>query len=185
MAVKIYCSGSIIKGANDSNKLCWSDVERQEIRKSAEPCDITFLNPDDPVADLSDSEALFGRDMFQIEQCNTVVIDGRERRGIGIGVELLAAKHFRRPVIGIIPPNSYYRQSNVAYRGGFVDEYIHPHFATLLDTIVDDFSAAGLWIRDELPVLQVGTAQDVLDRAVTAYRHRLLSSDTPMREIFG
>jgi len=184
MKRKVYCSGSIQKGPADNKKLCWSDTERAMVSKGADPVQIDFLNPDDPVADLDDHLALFGRDMFQIQQCDVVIIDARERRGIGIGVELLAGRHFSRAVIGVLPPSSYYRQSNIVYRGGFAKNYVHPHFISLLDAYVDDFTAAGRWIRDELPTFRPNPGASTLDLAIEAYKKRLLPHDEPMRLLF-
>lgn len=143
MRCRVYCSGSIHKGPADTKKLCWSEIERAMVSEGAYPVQLDFLNPDDPVTNLGDHLPLFGRDVFQIQQCDVAIIDARERRGLGIGVELFAGKYFSRAVIAFIPPSSYYRQSNVAYRGGIAENYIHPHFMSLLDAYVDDFTAAG------------------------------------------
>src|ERR1043166_1117619 len=184
MRRRVYCSGSIQKGPADTKKLCWSDTERGQVSEGAYPVQIDFLNPDDPVTDLDDHLALFGRDMFQIQQCDAVVIDARERRGIGIGVELLAGRHFSRAVIGVLPPSSYYRQTNVEYRGGIAKNYVHPHFMSLLDSYVDDFAAAGRWIRDQLPSFRPTIGASRLDAAIDAYKQRLLPNDAPMRLLF-
>ncbi|HEY0329886.1 MAG TPA: hypothetical protein VGC77_12395 [Rhodopseudomonas sp.] len=184
MRRRVYCSGSIQKGPADTKKLCWSDTERAQVNHGARPVEIDFLNPDDPVTNLDDHLPLFGRDMFQIQQCDVVIIDARERRGIGIGVELLAGRHFSRAVIGVLPPSSYYRQSNVEYRGGVAKNYVHPHFMSLLDAVVDDFTSAGRWIRDELPTFQPRISDSVLEEAIAAYRERLLPNDLPMRLLF-
>jgi hypothetical protein len=192
MRIKIYCSGSIQKGAGDSKKLCWTNAERLMISDGASPVPIDFLNPDDPVVSLDDHLALFGRDMFQIKTSDAVVIDARERRGIGIGVELLAAKHFVKPVIAILPPNSYYRQDSLDYRGSTAAKYVHPHLASLLDAYLDDFVSAGRWLRDNLsltsplshlPFTPLGNGGDILDKAVDAYKTHLLPYDEPMKSI--
>jgi hypothetical protein len=165
--------------------MCWTDTERLMVADGAKPHQVDFLNPNDPVTDLNDHLALFGRDMFQIANSDAVIIDARERRGIGIGVELLAALHFGKFAIGVLPRNSYYRQDEVEYRGGVAKNYVHPHFASLLTACVDDFAHAGRALR-ELSEKRDGDriASSTLDQAITAYKDRLFPHDKPMKELF-
>lgn len=185
MIVAIYCSGSIIKGDNDTTKQCWGKSEREQVSAGAKPMELCFLNPDDPVIDLSDVAALFGRDMFQIQSADFVIIDCRERRGIGVGVELLASRLFETPVIAVAPKNSCYRSDHIRYRGGAVDDYIHPHLAVLADAIVGDFVAAGTWIGAFLDASAAPRSKSVdsLHDAISIYEERLLPSDRPMQEL--
>jgi hypothetical protein len=95
MSLLVYCSGSIQKGPRDYKKSYWSDTERDAVALGARPEDIIFLNPDDPTVDIHDYAALFGRDMFQVRTADAVIVDARERRGIGIGIEILASESFK------------------------------------------------------------------------------------------
>src|SRR5947209_4469256 len=90
----VYCSGSIQKGVADNKKLCWTDAERQALTEAARPVEINFLNPDDFCSNLENTLALFGRDLYQINMADFIVVDGRERRGIGVGIEMLASRLF-------------------------------------------------------------------------------------------
>src|SRR5690606_28067143 len=87
----VYCSGSIAKGASDIKKLCWTDTERDNVASGAQPHNVVFLNPDDPIVDAANTLGQFGRDMYQVMSASAVIVDARERRGIGIGVEMAAA----------------------------------------------------------------------------------------------
>lgn len=183
MLATIYCSGSIPKGPGDGKKAVWTDVERDQIAVAAAPVETRFLNPDDPVASLDHAVAMFGRDMYQVQAADFVVVDARERRGIGIGIEMLASRVLGTPLIIVAPHPSHYRQKELLYRGSLVHEYIHPHIAVLADAIVDSFQAAGLWIREFYanPV-RVKTADAVYD-AIETYKRDVLHLDEPMIQL--
>jgi len=182
MTISIYCSGSIMKGAADEKKLCWSDIERLEVAKGAAPHKVVFLNPDDPITDPSNTLGQFGRDMYQVMVATAVVVDARERRGIGIGVEMSAAALLGTPIVVVAPRNSKYRADELEYRGVLVRDYVHPHVAALASAVVDDFHRAG----EMLPELAPQKARDVhhmpqwLEEAITEYRDNVLPGDPPM-----
>ena len=181
--ITIYCSGSIQKGESDNKKLCWTEKERMAVARGAAPDTVAFLNPDDPASDLSDTEALFGRDLFQVETADAVIVDARERRGIGIGIEMVISRLVGSLLVIVAPRNSYYRMDSVSYRGGTVQNYVHPHIAVLADAVVDDFEAAGAWLREAKLKHLAPKGQTVLSHAVAAYKCRLLPSDRPMQDL--
>jgi hypothetical protein len=179
----VYCSGSIIKSAADKGRLCWTDAERAQVKKGARPEDIVFLNPDDPITDPTNVLGQFGRDMLQVMIATAVVVDGRERRGIGIGVEMAAAATIGTPIIVVVPRNSHYRQDSLGYRGTTVLDYIHPHIASVATHIAEDFESAGRAVgsipaRKKLPA----HAPPWLALAVHEYQKNMLPSDFPMLE---
>lgn len=182
MIISVYCSGSIMKGAADDRKLCWSDVERLEVGKGATPHEVVFLNPDDPITDPSNTLGQFGRDMYQVMVASAVIVDARERRGIGIGVEMTAAALLGTPIIVVAPRNSKYRADELEYRGVLVRDYVHPHVAALAGAVVDDFVSAGE-ILSEVASEKAADARhmpDWLDEAITEYRDNVLPGDPPM-----
>lgn len=177
----VYCSGSIQKGLTDAKKLCWTDTERASVAQGVSPGSVIFLNPDDPAEDLSDTAALFGRDMYQVKAADAVIVDARERRGIGIGIEMLASRVFGTLLIAVVPNGTYYRMRNVAYRGSTVSDYVHPHLAILADAIVDTFEGAGKWLADHRGEKPKGL--QAIGDAITAYQQRMLPHDEPMRQL--
>jgi hypothetical protein len=179
MLITIYCSGGIKKGPQDDAKLCWTDRERDEFATGAN-AEVIFLEPADPVIDVTDEIALFGRDMYQVMIADAVVVDGRQRRGIGIGVEMATSRMLDTRLVAVLPPESHYRRSNVTYRGGTAANYVHPHVFGLCDAIVDDFTAAGAWVAEQVRLGQSGAGIDSIHAAITAYRQRLLPQDQPM-----
>jgi hypothetical protein len=186
--LSVYCSGSIMKGTSDEKKLCWSDAERLEVSKGASPHEIVYLNPDDPITDPRNTLGQFGRDMYQVMVATAIIVDARERRGLGIGVEMAAAATFGTPVIVVAQRNSKYRSDKLEYRGVTVYNYVHPHVGALATAVTDDFLAAGE-VLSRLPSRKDRSTQHEapawLDSAIEEYVNNVLPGDAPMGEALG
>jgi hypothetical protein len=183
MPLSVYCSGSIMKGTSDEKKLCWSDNERSEVSKGASPRKVVYLNPDDPITDATNTLGQFGRDMYQVMVATAVIVDARERRGLGIGVEMAAAATLGTPVIVVTPRNSKYRSDTLEYRGVVVHNYVHPHVSSLATAVVDDFLAAGevlVTLPSQKEYQDHDQIPDWLSRAIDEYVNNVLPADTPM-----
>lgn len=183
--VSVYCSGSIRKDSVDDGRLRWTDTERRAVAEGAAPNVVVFLNPDDPITDPDNKLGQFGRDMYQVRMACAVIVDARQRRGLGVGVEIAAAAAFGTPVIVVAGPNTTYRRDCLEYRGATVRDYVHPHIASLSTAIVDDFLIAG-HILASLPKRQppnaIGRAHEWLEQALTEYQKNVLPHDDPMRD---
>jgi len=183
MVISIYCSGSIQKGVSDNSKIVWSEKDKTILAASLAPIEVRFLNPDDPLVCPEDTTALFGRDLYQVQIADFVVVDARERRGIGIGIEMLASRMLGTPLVVVAPENSHYRKDELNYRGATVSNYIHPHLCILADAVVDSFDSAGYWVKDYLQSPSRVKNGDVLFEAIEAYRSNLLPKDDPMLRV--
>lgn len=181
--VSVYCSGSIMKGVADEKKAYWTDVERRQVAMGAANHEVIFLNPDDPISDPANTLGQFGRDMYQVMVATAIIVDARERRGLGIGVEMAAAATFGTPVIVVAPRNSKYRSDELSYRGVTVFNYMHPHVAALANAVVDNFMDAGAALA-ELATVEVTRKHNWvwLDRAIHEYKENVLQGDSPMVE---
>jgi hypothetical protein len=175
-----------MKGESDDKKLCWSDTERLAVSKGASPHEVVYLNPDDPITDPANTLGQFGRDMYQVMVATAIIVDARERRGLGIGVEMAAAATFGTPIIVVAPRNSKYRSDKLEYRGTTVSNYVHPHVGALAADVVDDFVAAGeailrfahderSTVRDDRPTW--------INQAIDEYVSNVLPRDTPMVKV--
>jgi hypothetical protein len=180
--ISVYCSGGIKKGPSDVDKVSWDAIERNALLSALSPIKVVFLDPEHRTDDITDAFTVFGRDHYQVSVCDFVIIDARQRRGIGVGIEMLSAKWFAKPIISIAPPNSHYRRDELHYLGGTVKDYVHAHLFGISDAIVDDFSAAGLWIKDYLQSPRPIKDISVVTQAIAAYKEKQLHRDTPMLE---
>ncbi|GAB3810459.1 hypothetical protein [Micromonospora zhanjiangensis] len=183
MPLSVYCSGSILKGADDARRPCWTDAERKDVAEGAAPYDVVFLNPDDPIPDAGNTLGQFGRDMYQVLLATAVIVDARVRRGLGIGVEMAAAAALGTPLVVVAPHNSQYRSDVLEYRGVTVNNYVHPHVASLATVVVDDFVAAGAALASLAPGTRTPRPVPTwLSAALTEYEDNVLGVDSPMLE---
>lgn len=172
-----------MKGSTDEKKLCWSDEERKQVQEGAQPEEIVFLNPDDPITDPNNFLGQFGRDMYQIMVASAIVVDARERRGIGIGVEMAAAAAMGTPILVVAPRNSKYRTDVLEYRGVTVNDYIHPHIHSLAFEVVDSFAASGKVLQTIAPSASRRRSVPAwLEPAIAEYERNILPQDVPMVE---
>lgn len=183
MLLTVYSSGSIPKASSDSDRAYWTDVERSAVRSGARPHDVRFLRPDDPVAELHNSMAMFGRDMYQVGLADFVIVDARERRGIGVGVEVLASRILETALIVVAPPDSHYRKQRLHFRGQTVEDYIHPHLASLADAVVPDFEAAGKWMGGYAAHPTRIRSLGRIHEAIEVYRRKVLHLDEAMTQL--
>ena len=184
MIVTAYCSGSIPKASSDyADRGYWTDVERHSVLIGVRPHEVRFLRPDDELAALGNSFAMFGRDMYQLRVADFVIVDARTRRGMGVGIEILASRLVGTPLVIVAPPNTHYRRDELTYRGTTVSQYVHPHLESLADGIVDSFESAGLWIKDfiENPtrICSIGSVYE----AIEAYKREVLHEDEAMAQL--
>ena len=180
--ISIYCSGGIKKGPHDDRKLTWDERAHEEFRTALRPYQVVFLNPDERTDDVSDLFTVFGRDHYQVSVADFVVIDARQRRGIGVGIEMLSAKWFTKPVISIVPRNSHYRREELQWQETTIKNYIHPHLLGLSDAVVSNFAEAAQWIREFLANPRPVKDMSVLTAAIDTYKQKQLKRDDPMVE---
>ena len=141
--LRVYLAGSIKKGNEDKRSSFWSDEDIKDLQKATAPAELVVLNPGDRQDDLSDVKATFGRDLLQVFTADVILVDARERRGVGVGAEMLFAKSNRIPVIAVAPRNSHYHRTNVTLMGQFVSEWVHPFISELSDIVVESIHDAG------------------------------------------
>src|SRR5579872_2699636 len=96
--IAIYLAGSIQKG-HETNDLYWTRSDLETIEEALSDYNVKFLNPALRSDDLSDQQSVFGRDMLQVYCSDVVFVDARDRRGIGVGAEMMWAKMNQIPVL--------------------------------------------------------------------------------------
>ncbi len=132
------------------NESRWTEGDRQLLQKLLPEFKISFLNPDLRTDDLSDQRSVFGRDMLQIYSSDLVFVDARDRRGLGVGAEMMWAKHNRIPVLTLSPKDSHYNKTSTMLLGVPVQNWVHPFVESLSDGIVSDLQEGARWIKEKL-----------------------------------
>jgi hypothetical protein len=142
--LRVYLCGSIKKGNDDKRSSFWSEEDVSELARATHPRQLIVLNPGDRQDDLSDVRATFGRDLLQVFTADAIIVDAREKRGVGVGAEMLFARTHRIPVVTVAPRNSHYHRTDVTLMGQFVEDWLHPFISELSDVVVENVYAAGM-----------------------------------------
>lgn len=184
--LSIYLAGNIQKGHETESQLFWTEEHQREMERALAPLSLSFLNPAVRSDDLSDQLSVFGRDMTLVFCSDLIIVDARERRGLGVGAEMMWAKWHTIPVIALAPPNSHYRKDKGTLLGEEVEDWVHPFVECLSDVIVADLSEAIQWIQRFLQ----GDAEPIkgpayLEEAMDHYRKTQLGRDRPMQALIA
>lgn len=135
--MKIYLAGSVPKGAEDEKVFINWRLRYKKVLDTF--LDAEFIMPNSGDMDESDFLLIVGKDSKSIKNCDFVVVNCEERLGAGTSMEMVIAKHFKKPVITVMPKNSYHRKSNVTFQGKFfVEDWMHPFVHTFSDFIVEN-----------------------------------------------
>lgn len=182
--ISIYLAGSIKKGHKNTNESFWTDADIFCLRKNLPEYEISFLNPAFRTDDLSDQRSSFGRDMTQIYCSDVVFVDARDRRGLGVGAEMMWAKFHKIPIITLAPTNSHYKKNKATLLNVTVENWIHPFVESLSDAVVENFSEGADWIRKFINASQL-KVKDVewIRLAMEHYRESQLPHDEPMKNL--
>jgi len=134
--------------------------------------------------DLSDQLSVFGRDMTQVFCSDLVFVDARERRGLGVGAEMMWAKMNRIPLLILAPQNSHYRKQEVKLLGVRIENWVHPFVESLSDALVTNLEQAVIWIDALMNgKLDAIKGPEFIKMAMQHYKHLQYENDHPMNEL--
>lgn len=179
--ISIYLAGGIKKGHEKANGFFWTDEDMLFLKKNLSEFELSFLNPAFRSDNLSDQRSVFGRDMTQVFCSDVVFVDARDRRGLGVGAEMMWAKFHKIPVVTLAPKDSHYNKSKTTLLGVEVEGWVHPFVESLSDAIVEDLAEGATWIRkfaSASPPKAKGV--ESIQSTMQYYRDSQLPHDEPM-----
>lgn len=183
--IAIYLAGSIQKG-HENNEQYWTQNDLETIQKALPEYNVKFLNPALRSDDLSDQKSVFGRDMLQVYCCDVVFVDARDRRGLGVGAEMMWAKMNQIPVLSLAPKGSHYHKKETTLLGIKVENWIHPFVESLSDKVVDNIEEGTQWIKDQLAFPSLFAKDvDTIISAMQHYQKNQFEKDLPMQKIIN
>ena len=182
-SIAIYLAGKIKKAHENPNEFYWSENEIQQIKHHCENVQPILLNPAIRTDNLSLQQSVFGRDMLQVFSSDFVFVDARDRRGLGVGAEMMWAKMNQIPVITLAPKDTHYHQSTTTLLDIQVNDWVHPFVESLSDVVVESIEDGCSWmlafLANPSPVKGPAFIQD----AMRFYKENQLKNDTPMTEL--
>lgn len=179
--ISIYLAGNIQKGHEKESAIFWINKDMEQLKENAFPIEIIFLNPANRTDDLSDQKSVFDRDMTQVFLSDIVLIDARERRGLGVGAEMMWAKMLGKTVITLAPIDSHYRKNQCTFLGQTVNNWIHPFIESLSDHIVADLFGAAEYIKGQNR--HVVKNHQYIQEAMQHYQMTQFEKDSPMHKL--
>lgn len=131
----VYLAGSIPKGDEEARTFAdW----RARYRAVLEQCFAAeCITPRAGEVDETDVVLVVGKDSASIKRSDLVVVNAEERLGAGTAMELVIAKYLKKPVVTILPRDTYHRKSNIHFDGVLVADWIHPFVATFSDLVLE------------------------------------------------
>ena len=181
--IAIYLAGNIQKGHEKESRLVWTQDDIEALRAGCPGIEITFLNPASRSDDLSDQKSVFGRDMTQVALSDFVFVDARERRGLGVGAEMMFAKMRGTPVISWASKDTHYQKSSLTYLEQTIENWVHPFVESLSDAVVSDMREAATAITSILSGEIAVKDATFIEEAMRHYQSTQLPNDQPMLDL--
>jgi hypothetical protein len=184
--IAIYLAGSIQKGHENADEAFWTETHMNQLRQYLAPSQVSFLNPASRTDNLTEQCSVFGRDMLQVFCSDFVFVDARDRRGLGVGAEMMWAKFHKIPVITWAPLESHYKKKRTTILGVSVENFVHPFVHCLSDHIVDNLAEGAQWILDILsnPSRQI-KGVDCIEEAMRYYKETQFDADVQMKDLIS
>ncbi|MDD2786038.1 MAG: hypothetical protein PHS79_04065 [Patescibacteria group bacterium] len=134
--------------------------------------------------DESNAMLVFGRDCFMINAADLVIVNLTDDISVGGSQEMLIAKYFRKPLIGIAPKGGKFNKSETEIRGRVFTDWVHPFVAVPCDAIVEDVEGAAehlksFAIKMDEPVKDIS----ILDESMAYYFDNHQKDDKFVNEI--
>jgi len=137
--MKIYLAGSVPKG--DKEAKSYVNWRKEYFRIISQQINgAKLLDANDFYKLEGDSKALLGAECLHIRESDLVVVNAEEKLGAGTSMELVIAKYFGKPIITVLPKDSFHRRLNLTFEGREVKDWVHPFIDSFSDIIIENVS---------------------------------------------
>lgn len=177
--LKTYVAGRVsnnsVFGTHD-----WRDNFLNEL---SELSDLKFINLD-PVKkkDIYENpETVFGGDVYLISQSEVVVVFLTDDVGLGASQEILIAKYYDKPVIGLAPKGGKFNGRTKKIGNIEIKDYKHPFVFSTCDVVCGDVQEVAKALKNLNKIEPMGI--DLLDKAAQKYEKEILPEDDYIKKI--
>lgn len=137
--LRIYLAGKMGPADNFPVAKWRQELTALITRKSRfEAVNLDFLEASHSAIDENDPRLIFGRDAYLIRSSDLVVVNLSDDISVGGSVEMLLAKYYRRPLIGVARYNGKFVSDKKDLLGRTVTAYINPFVSATCDWLVHD-----------------------------------------------
>jgi len=148
--LKVYIAGKVspnsVFGRHD-----WRD---EFCAKLAELSGFGFVNldptksHDEFALDENNTMLIFGRDCFMIKSADLVIVNLTDDISVGGSQEMLIAKYYHKPLIGIAPKGGKFFKEEKEILGKIYKNWVHPFVSIPCDIVVEDINGAADFIKN-------------------------------------
>lgn len=120
--------------------------------------------------DENDSRLIFGRDCFMISSADLVIVNLTDDISVGGAQEMLIAKYYRKPLVGIAAKGGKFNKAEREIRGEIYKDWVHPFVAVPCDKIVENIEGAAEYIKTfQTKVAEPIKDMSIFEKTVTYY----------------
>ena len=187
LIIKMNITGRETIDSNEDGS--WRKEFMEKLRDCLKDIDLKLIDPSIRTESIEESYSIFAQDCFFVANCDFVVVQGKDKQGIGTGIEMLTAKMHGVPVIAVVPKKSYYRLPDKEAMKYFtkekMDNWIHPFMSSLSDVIVEDLDTAAAWIKEHLNEKKQIKDVSVINEAIEYYKKHHYEKDEQAKDAFS
>jgi nucleoside 2-deoxyribosyltransferase len=181
--LKVYIAGKVSKNSVFGTEF-WRDDFCKELSEKT-GMEIINLDPTSEKSDnfdSSNSSLIFGRDCYMIKQSDIVIVNLTDDISVGGSQEMLIAKYFKKPLLGIARKGGKFRKKETELFGKKVKNWIHPFVAPVVDELVEDINQASEWIRNNIEKIKPKSIS-IIDENIDYYLENFHEIDEYMKKI--
>lgn len=168
--INVYIAGLIPDDESDN----WRD---ELCKKLAEKSGFALVNIDPSKyhegSDFDDNNSQFvvGRDCFMIQKSDLVIVNLVDEIGIGASQEMLLAKYFKKPLIGIAPRGGRFNREEKKVMGKVFRNWIHPFVNLTCDKVAENADEAADFIRKFFSSSRKAKDFSIIEEALEYYKN--------------
>jgi nucleoside 2-deoxyribosyltransferase len=182
--LRVYFAGKMGK-ASGFSETAWRDQFSATISRSSRfrAINLDFLEASHDAVNENDGKLIFGRDAYLIRSSDVVVVNLSDDISIGGSVEMMLAKLYHRPLIGIAHQGGKFVKPEKYMFGGRLTSYVNPFVAATCDWLISD-PAQLPEVIDKLFTINVKTNY-IVPASVAWYAQNLLRADKAAQQVFA
>ncbi|MBI4020548.1 MAG: hypothetical protein HY367_04395 [Candidatus Aenigmarchaeota archaeon] len=146
MKLKVYIAGKVspdsVFGTHE-----WRDGFCRELSRLT-GFDIVNLDPARKEEDENDSMLIFGRDCFMIREADIVIVNLTDDISVGGSQEMLIAKYYRKPLVGVAPKGGKFSKEEKEILGKKYKDWMHPFVAVPCDKVVANMEGLAGFVKE-------------------------------------
>lgn len=138
MSIKVYVAGKVSK-KSVFGRHHWREEFCQKVSELSGK-DIICIDPTKTNIQQDDTSTVFGADAYMISIADIVIVYLSDDISIGGSQEMLIAKYFKKPLIGLAPWKGKFYGSDREYYGKIYKNYKNPFVFSVCDVVCKDIN---------------------------------------------